>query len=179
MTYQFKNITALVVESSEPMLSLVRDILITFGIGNVVPAYNIEKAFDLFCRTKPDLVLVDWLQEKASGLDLTRMIRTDPRSHNQFTPVIVMTGFSQKKRVIMARDSGISEFLVKPYTIQTLYQKLESLVENPRMFVDAENYFGPDRRRKISSDYRGPERRSISPPLVRTTTLSRTSRKAG
>lgn len=177
MSYQFKNVSVLVVESSEQMFSLTRDVLATFGIGQIIPAYDIKKAFDLFCKMKPDFIMVDWMKETENGLDLTRRIRTDQRSPNPFVPIVMMTGFSQKKRVLMARDSGISEFLVKPYNVNTLYQKLEYLVEKPRMFVSAETYFGPDRRRKKEDGYRGPDRRSDEKPLIKTPSLKKAGSK--
>ncbi len=170
MSYQFKNVSVLVVESSEQMFHLTRDVLSTFGVGQVTPAYDIHKGFDIFCKMKPDFIMIDWLKDTENGLDLTRRIRTDARSPNPFVPIVMMTGFSQKKRVLMARDSGISEFLVKPYNVNTLYQKLEYLVEKPRMFVNAETYFGPDRRRGIRNDgYAGPERRADDKPLIKAT----------
>jgi DNA-binding NtrC family response regulator len=74
-----------------------------------------------------------------------------------------MTGYSQKKRVIAARDSGITEFLVKPFTAKALYQRIETMIEKPRLFVKSDSYFGPDRRRKREGDYGGPERRADQP----------------
>jgi DNA-binding response OmpR family regulator len=74
-------------------------------------------------------------------------------------PVILMTGYSQKKRVLMARDSGITEFLVKPFTAKALYQRIEILIEKPRLFVKSNAYFGPDRRRKGDAGYSGKNRR--------------------
>ena len=58
----------------------------------------------------------------------------------------------------MARDSGITEFLVKPYTAKTLYDKIEAIIERPRNFVKADGFFGPDRRRK-KVNYMGQDRR--------------------
>ena len=163
MSYQFKNITVLVVESSHAMFSLTKDVLKTFGVNQVYSALNFDDAFNTFCRVGPDLVISDWLEDPDNGLELTKKIRTDPDSPNPFTPVILMTGYSQKKRVFMARDSGITEFLVKPFTAKALYQRIEQLVEHPRSFIKADGYFGPDRRRKREGDYAGPDRRLDEP----------------
>jgi CheY-like chemotaxis protein len=165
MSYQFKNISVLVVEGSQSMFSLTKDVLTTFGISQVYFAGSFHEGFEQFCKKSPDLVICDWLQEPDNGLELTKKIRTDPASPNPFTPIILMTGYSQKKRVVMARDSGITEFLVKPFTAKALYQRIEQLIEHPRAFVKADSYFGPDRRRKREGGYQGPERR-IDDPLV-------------
>ena len=71
----------------------------------------------------------------------------------------MMTGFSSRLRVEQARDKGITEFLVKPFSSQDLYSRVVQIIEKPRQFVDAEEFFGPDRRRKIRTDYEGPRRR--------------------
>ncbi len=177
MSYQFKNITVLVVESTRAMFDLTRSVLQAFGVNQVYSAYGADEGFETFCRVNPDLVIIDWLEDPANGLELTRRIRTDPKSPNPFMPIIMMTGYSQKKRVLQARDSGITEFIVKPFTAKALYQKIEQLVERPRHFVSSENYFGPDRRRKRDGEYKGPDRRSDQQPEVKpaASTVSLTS----
>ncbi|MDD9899995.1 MAG: response regulator [Alphaproteobacteria bacterium] len=172
MSYQFRNITVLIVESSESMFSLTKNVLMTFGVNQIYSAYNAEEGFRTFCKLNPDLVITDWLEEPKNGLELTKTLRTHPESPNPFVPVILMTGYSQKRRVLMARDSGITEFLVKPFTARALYQRIEQLIEKPRLFVKSDGYFGPDRRRKRDVDYKGPERRSMAQPKPRQVTVS-------
>jgi two-component system chemotaxis response regulator CheY len=177
MSYQFKNITVLVVEASESMFSLTKNVLLTFGVSQIYSAYDAVEGFKTFCRLNPDLVIMDWLEKPKNGLSLTKMIRTDPISPNPFVPIILMTGYSQKKRVLMARDSGITEFLVKPFTAKSLFQRIEQLVEKPRLFVRSEQYFGPDRRRKREAAYGGPERRADRQPEPRTLTAAEKARE--
>jgi two-component system chemotaxis response regulator CheY len=176
MSYQFKNITVLVVETSESMFSLTKNVLMTFGVNQIYSAYNAEDGFKTFNRISPDLVLMDWLGEADSGLNLAKLIRTDSDSVNPFVPIILMTGYSQKRRVLMARDSGITEFLVKPYTAKALYQRIEQLIERPRLFVRSDNYFGPDRRRKREGEYTGPERRTDLQPVPTELSASKAAR---
>ncbi len=160
MGYQFKNITVLIVESSKPMFDLTKSVLQTFGVNQVYSAFGFDEGFSRMCRLNPDLVIIDWLEEPRNGMELTRKIRRSAESPNPFVPIILMTGYSQKRRVIAARDAGITEFLVKPFTANGLYQRIEQLIETPRNFVRHDSYFGPDRRRKKGADYQGPERRS-------------------
>ena len=93
------------------------------------------------------------------GISFTRRVRNDPSSANQFTPVILMTGFTEKRRVMEARDAGITEFLVKPFNARDLYRRMAQIIEKPRQFVRSEDFFGPDRRRKSDKDYSGERRR--------------------
>ncbi len=164
MSYQFKNITVLIVESTRAMFDLTKSVLTTFGVNQIYSAYSYDEGFQKFCNLNPDLVIIDWLEDPKNGLELTRKIRQDEKSPNPFTPIVLMTGYSQKRRVIAARDSGITEFLVKPFTAKAMFQRIEQLIERPRNFVKCENYFGPDRRRKNDVDYSGPERRDIEQP---------------
>ena len=127
MSYQFKNITVLIVESTRAMFDLTRSVLQTFGVNQVYSAYGAEEGFETFCRVNPDLVIIDWLEDPKNGLELTRRIRADKKSPNPFIPIILMTGYSQKKRVLQARDSGITEFLVKPFTAAGLVEAVEQL----------------------------------------------------
>lgn len=161
MTYQFKNINVLVIESNHAMFDLAKAVLTTFGVpaAQVHSAYSFEEGFEAFCRLNPDLVIVDWLSEPNNGLKLTRKMRTDKRSPNPFIPVIMMTGYGQKTRVLKARDSGITEFLVKPFTSKALYLRIEQIIERPRQFVRADTFVGPDRRRQDDPRYQGPKRR--------------------
>ena len=93
------------------------------------------------------------------GISIARRIRNDFLSPNKFVPFILMTGFSEKRRVMQARDVGVTEFLVKPFTARDLYKRLYQVIERPRQFVRSDDFFGPDRRRKSPVNYDGPLRR--------------------
>ena len=74
-------------------------------------------------------------------------------------PIIMLTGHSEKRRVIEARDTGVTEFLAKPISAKALYQRVLNVVANPRPFIKTKSYFGPCRRRNNHGNYVGPERR--------------------
>ena len=159
MAYQFEKISVLIVEDNLPMMELTRSLLETFGIMNVESAPNGEEGFKKFCRGNHDLIIADWMMKPMDGISLTRRIRNDPQSPNQFVPVILVTGFSEKRRVIQARDAGVTEFLVKPFNARDLYRRIAQIIERPRQFVRSEDFFGPDRRRNRKTSYTGPKRR--------------------
>jgi hypothetical protein len=71
----------------------------------------------------------------------------------------MLSGHSEKRRVMEARDAGVTEFLAKPIAAKALYERILSVVLSPRPFIQTKNYFGPDRRRNVNSNYQGPERR--------------------
>lgn len=155
MAYDFSNIKILIVEDNMPMQELSRSILQTFGVGEVTAARNGRDGFESFCEYNHDIVIADWMMQPIDGISLTRMIRNDSQSPNQYAPVILMTGFGDKERVFEARDAGVTEFLVKPFNTRDLYSRLVQIIEKPRQFVRSREFFGPDRRRRKSGDYRG------------------------
>ena len=159
MTYQFRNARILIVDDMPPMLTLTSSILRIFGFENVETATDADEAFTTFCKFDPDLVITDWQMEPYDGLELVRKMRTSRMSPNRFVPVIMMTGYSHRIRVEASRDAGVTEFLVKPFKAKDLYARIEQLIEKPRQFVEADEFFGPDRRRRKAADYKGPRRR--------------------
>ncbi len=167
MPYKFNSVTVLIVEDAQEMFEITRSVLQTFGISRIISAHDLRGGFRKFCNYNPDLVIIDWLDNTAGenpggisdGLRLMQAIRHDPKSPNKFTPAIMMTGYSIRRNVDLARDYGATEFLAKPFTAESLYKKIEHIIEHPRRFVKTPNFFGPDRRRK-AEDPPGRERRA-------------------
>ena len=159
MAYKLEDVTVLLVEDLEPMLTLTKSILNIFGFKNLIGARSGEEGFQLYKEHKPDIIITDWLMEPTDGLTMIEWIRKDPDSHNPFIPIILMTGFSNRARVVRARDMGVTEIMVKPYAARDLYNRIVQIIEKPRQFVDSAEFFGPDRRRRSSLDFEGPKRR--------------------
>lgn len=164
MAYNFKDVKVLVVESSIPMFQLVKGVLnlLTVPEKNIYASYTVEDAFSSFCQLRHDIILVDWLQNPDRGIHLTKIIRRDKNTPNAFVPIIMTAGSGHLARVIKARDAGVSEYLVKPFSAKSLADRLMRVVEKQREFVVCETYVGPDRRVK-SEGYTGPERREKAP----------------
>lgn len=162
MTYQFDKVKILIVEDMAPMLALTISLLRIFGFGNIHGARSVEEAYELFRHHNHDLIITDWLMDPLDGLDLVNKVRKNADSPNKFVPIILMTGYSAQPRVEVARDMGITEFLMKPYNARDLYARIVQIIEKPRQFVEAEEFFGPDRRRRKGHDFNGRDKRIIS-----------------
>ncbi|NCT40349.1 MAG: response regulator [Alphaproteobacteria bacterium] len=160
MPYTLDKVRILIVDDMTPMLDITKAILKTFGFYHVFTATNGEEAFELACNKEPDLIITDWIMEPMDGLEFAKKIRTHKRSPDPFVPIIMMTGFSSKLRVEEARDSGITEFLVKPFTSEDLYKRVHQIIEKPRQFVEVGDFFGPDRRRRENDNFDGPAKRA-------------------
>jgi DNA-binding NtrC family response regulator len=74
-------------------------------------------------------------------------------------PIVLVTGYSALIRVAQARDAGVTEFMVKPFSANDMAKRIAYVINKPRDFVDAKDYFGPDRRRRKDPGYRGSMRR--------------------
>ena len=157
--YRFERLKILVVDDNVHMRKLVVTILQAFGVIQIFEAESGDRAWAILREANPDVVVLDWVMEGMSGLDLMRMIRTNPQSPNPFVPVIMLTGHTSIEHVNKARDCGINEFIAKPVSVKTMMSRLASVIEHPRPFVRTCQYFGPCRRRRGDGDYRGPERR--------------------
>ena len=159
MSYRFEKLSVLIVEDTTPLRRLLMSVLTTLGIGTVHTAQDGERGFQMFCDKNPDIVITDWSMTPVNGIELIEKIRSDPASPNRMAPVILMTGYSAMPRVEQARDGGVTEFLVKPFSASELARRIAYVINKPRDFVDAQSYFGPDRRRRRDKDYQGPRRR--------------------
>ena len=159
MAFDFKKLSVLVVEDTGPMRELIVSVLETLGVGKVYTAPDGERGFDAFCRKQPDIVIADWHMEPVNGIDLTVKIRKDPMSPNRMAPIVLVTGYSALIRVAQARDAGVTEFMVKPFSANDMAKRIAYVINKPRDFIDSKDYFGPDRRRRKDPGYRGNMRR--------------------
>jgi DNA-binding response OmpR family regulator len=82
---------------------------------------------------------------------------------NTYIPIIMLTGKAERADVEAARDVGVTEFLVKPFSAKSLYERLVLVIENPRSFIISQTYVGPERRRRTDIPPNGNERRQSQP----------------
>ncbi|MCD8497998.1 MAG: response regulator [Alphaproteobacteria bacterium] len=156
MPYKLNSVRILLIDDMRSMLTLTKSVLGIFGFKDIYMASNGEEGFDMVMEHDPDLIITDWMMEPVNGLEFSERVRRDPMTPNPYVPIIMMTGFSSKLRVEQARDAGITEFLMKPFSSRDLYTRIHTIIEKPRQFVDSGEFFGPDRRRKRTPDSRHP-----------------------
>jgi two-component system, chemotaxis family, chemotaxis protein CheY len=151
----------LVVEDNPFMKELLRQILRTLGVTQIVEASDGAEGLDLLKGLSADIVLLDWHMEPMDGIEFTKTVR-DKGSADRFVPIIMITAYSEIERVTEARDVGVNELLVKPIAATQLFSRIRAVIERPRVFVDCDAYFGPDRRRRADPRYRGEDRRAVA-----------------
>jgi CheY-like chemotaxis protein len=155
----FNRLRFLVIDDNAHMRRILRTLLHSFGTRDVYEAEDGASGLEAFMHFIPDIVITDWAMPIFDGLELTQMIRQPGANANPYVPIIMLSGHSEKKRVVSARDAGVTEFLAKPISAKALYQRILNIVVTPRSFIKTRTYFGPDRRRNTNLTYVGPERR--------------------
>lgn len=111
----------LVADDSTTMRKIILRTLAAIGLVNAVEAGDGEEAAALFGQEPFDLVLTDWNMPNKTGLELAREIRKS----DAHVPIIMVTTEAEKSRVLEAIQAGVSDYLVKPFTAETLREKLQ------------------------------------------------------
>jgi CheY-like chemotaxis protein len=155
----FMAVNLLIVDDNRNMRTLLRTVLRAIGIKQIHEAADGNSGYAELLRCKPDIVITDLSMQGADGIEFTRKVRLSRDSPDPFVPILMVTGHTERARIEAARDAGVTEFLAKPITVQSLLDRLIKIVERPRPFVRSEAYFGPDRRRRRSDSGAAPRRR--------------------
>lgn len=149
----------LLIDPNPVSLELTSDVLAMMGARLIRKLAATDKAVEALQRDPFDIVITEWNTTPMTGLELIEFIRTSRMSPNRLMPILLMTARSEEEYVVQARDRGITEFLAKPFTVESLFRRLVSIIVFPRPFIDSDIYFGPDRRRRKEIGYKGRERR--------------------
>jgi two-component system, chemotaxis family, chemotaxis protein CheY len=155
----FHRLRFLVIDDNAHMRRIVRQLLHGFGSREIFEAEDGAAGLDAVGSHNPDIIITDWDMPVFDGIEFTKSIRQPGGGLNPFVPIIMLSGHSERRRVLEARDSGVTEFLTKPIAAKALYERILSVVLSPRPFIHSKTYFGPDRRRNTAANYSGPERR--------------------
>jgi PleD family two-component response regulator len=155
-----KRLRVLLVDDSHHIRVIVGTILRSVGIEAIAEASSGEQAIAMAKGTPFDVAFIDYLMEHGDGLELIRKLRDPKASPNPYMPIIMITGFSDRTRVLAARDAGVTEFIAKPVTAKAVLDRLSAALYKRRPFVESQSYFGPDRRRSSAEGDAGPRRRA-------------------
>ena len=153
----------LIVDPNPAAARLLSDLLKGFGSRDVAVEGDEAKVIDLAREMEPGLILTERTGPRLDGESLARRIRRSSLACRR-VPLIMVTAEATASTIKGARDSGVHEFLRKPFTSGDLFRRVENLATKPRDWVEAVGYIGPDRRRFNSDDYAGPGKRKADKP---------------
>lgn len=158
------NVKFLIVEDNKFMQTVVRRVLSSLGAKDVHECIDGADALKVLNTFPADIVITDWAMDPLDGIELTRMIRTAADSSNPYVPIIMLSAYSEMVRIVEARDAGVNEFVVKPISVNTLFSRIQAVIERPRSFIRTGAFFGPDRRRK-DMPFNNPDKRGNNTTL--------------
>lgn len=162
--YDLSNLNVLVVDDNHHMHTILRAILSAMRIKHSRFCDGPADALDVMKTWVPDILMTNWKMEPVDGLEFVKQVRRGKDSPNHYMPIIMLSGHSEAKHVLEARDAGVNEFLTKPVSIKALYSRMVRVISDPRVFIRNKTYFGPCRRRLgAKTDYNGPWRRHDDP----------------
>lgn len=114
-----------VVDDQQTMRSLVRTGLQELGFREIKECADGEAGLRALLTSKVDLVISDYNMPKLDGLGLLRAIRGHEPIRG--TPFIMLTGRADRELVQRAVQFGVNNYLVKPFTVATLKEKIEAV----------------------------------------------------
>jgi two-component system, chemotaxis family, chemotaxis protein CheY len=120
------NITILVVDDFMSMRRIVKGTLKSIGFNNFIEAEDGVDALKKLEKEKVDLIISDWIMPNMNGLDFLKAVRGSDKFKK--SPFIMVTAEGQKGNVLEAINAGVNNYIVKPFTPETLQAKLHKVL---------------------------------------------------
>ena len=120
-----KNMPILVVDDFSTMRRIVKTCLRQLGFENITEAEDGKIALEKMELNEFKLVISDWNMPNMMGIDLLKSVRANEKYKN--VPFVLVTAEGQKENVIEAAKAAVSNYVVKPFTADTLQTKLEAV----------------------------------------------------
>ncbi|GJM23717.1 MAG: response regulator [Phycisphaerae bacterium] len=111
----------MLVDDSRTIRNIQKNVLSQLGHTDILEAGDGVEALKLLETDTPDLMLVDWNMPNMDGITLVRKVRET----NKKTPIIMCTTEAQKDRVIEAIKAGVNNYVVKPFNVESLSEKID------------------------------------------------------
>ncbi len=125
-------------------------------------AESAEDCLLMLASVQPDMLVTDWDIEGGKGLDLVRRIRRgEAGDEARSTPIVMVTTRNTEQAVRQARNAGVDEFVLRPFSTSILTRRAKEVRDHKRDFIQSVHYVGPDRRRRKDEHYIGPKRRDV------------------
>lgn len=116
----------LIVDDYATMLRIVKNLLKQIGFEHVDEATDGGAAYQMMKLKKYGLVISDWNMQPVTGIEFLRKVRAD--ADLKATPFIMVTAESKTDNVMEARNAGVSNYIVKPFSSEVLKGKIESVL---------------------------------------------------
>jgi two-component system chemotaxis response regulator CheY len=156
----FSQHRVLVVGAKNHAVQLLRSVLGIAGVGKITHVEDGRRALELLGMEHFSAVFCDYRLDKAGGKPFVVAARRSDSMLNPMIPIFMLQERARRRDVEKARDTGATDVLTVPISPKTLVDKLYAATQEPRPFIVANAFFGPDRRGKARPTYFGPDRRT-------------------
>jgi two-component system chemotaxis response regulator CheY len=124
MAYE-TNMRILVVDDFSTMRKIIKNILRQLGFTNIVEADDGSTAWEVLNKDNIDFIVSDWNMPTMSGIELLRKVRGSEEYAD--LPFLMVTAEAQQENIIEAVQAKVSNYIVKPFTPETLGQKIDKI----------------------------------------------------
>jgi len=122
-----KNMNILVVDDFSTMRRIVKNLLAEIGFNNIVEADDGKTALPILESGGIDFLVTDWNMPGMPGIDLLKAVRADPKLAS--LPVLMVTAEAKREQIMEAAQAGVNGYVVKPFTADTLKEKVDKVFE--------------------------------------------------
>jgi two-component system chemotaxis response regulator CheY len=121
-----KHVKFLVVDDFSTMRRIIKNLLHDLGYSDVTEADDGQTALPLLKAGEFDFLITDWNMPGMPGLDLVKAVRADARLAK--LPVLMLTAEAKREQIIEAAQAGVNGYVIKPFTAETLKEKLDKIL---------------------------------------------------
>jgi len=122
----------LIVDDFSTMRRIIKNLLRDLGFNNTQEADDGQTALPMLQTGNYDFLVTDWNMPGMQGIDLLKAVRADANLGS--LPVLMVTAESKREQIVEAAQAGVNGYIVKPFTAQTLKEKIDKIWER----IDAE-----------------------------------------
>ena len=116
----------LVVDDFSTMRRIIKNLLHDLGYPNVSEADDGKTALPMLQAGNFDFLITDWNMPGMPGLDLIKAVRADAKLAKM--PVLMLTAEAKREQIIEAAQAGVNGYVIKPFTAETLKEKLDKIL---------------------------------------------------
>lgn len=117
----------LIVDDFSTMRRIIRNLLRDLGFTNTDEADDGTTALPMLQGGDFDLLITDWNMPGMNGIDLLKSVRADEALGS--LPVLMVTAESKRDQIVEAAQAGVNGYVVKPFTVGTLEEKISKIFE--------------------------------------------------
>jgi two-component system chemotaxis response regulator CheY len=121
-----KDLKFLVVDDFSTMRRIIKNLLNDLGYANVSEADDGKTALPMLQAGGFDFLITDWNMPGMPGLDLIKAVRADAKLAKM--PVLMLTAEAKREQIIEAAQAGVNGYVIKPFTAETLKEKLDKIL---------------------------------------------------